>query len=109
MNQLPKGWVRMALGDAIQIQKGKKPVDLGPKSDKRTVPYINISAFERKQVNEYAPEQEVPRCEPSDTLLVWDGARAGLAGRGIGGFIGSTLSRLRSDLVDPAYLYYFMK
>lgn len=108
MSELPNGWLQIALGEAIQIQKGKKPVALGPKDDERSVPYINISAFETKQVDEYAPKQDVPRCEPSDTLLVWDGARAGLAGRGIGGFIGSTLARLTSDLVAPAYLYYFV-
>jgi type I restriction enzyme S subunit len=108
VSKLPTGWVQIALGDALQIQKGKKPIDLGPKRENRPVPYINISAFETKQVQEYAPEQDIPRCEPSDTLLVWDGARAGLAGRGIGGFIGSTLARLTSDLSDPSYLYYFI-
>lgn len=108
MSGLPKGWVRIALGEAIQIQKGKKPGGLGSKGGNRLVPYINISAFETKLVEEFAPEQNVPRCEPYDTLLVWDGARAGLAGRGIGGFIGSTLARLTSDLADHSYLYYFV-
>jgi type I restriction enzyme S subunit len=108
MNELPNGWLQIPLGEALQIQKGKKPIGLGSKGAGRTVPYINISAFETKQVEEYAPEQDVPRCQPSDTLLVWDGARAGLAGRGIGGFIGSTLARLTSDLADPTYLYYFV-
>lgn len=108
MSELPNGWVQIALGDALQIQKGKKPIGLGPKGEDRSVPYINISAFETKQVKEYAPEQDVPRCQPSDTLLVWDGARAGLAGRGVGGFIGSTLTRLKSDLADSSYLYYFV-
>lgn len=108
MSELPSGWVKIALGDAIHIQKGKKPFGLGSKSEDRTMPYINISAFETMSVKEYAPWQDVPRCEPSDTLLVWDGARAGLAGRGVGGFIGSTLARLTSDLADPAYLFYFI-
>ena len=108
MSALPNGWIEITLGEALQIQKGKKPVGLGPKGEDRSVPYINISAFETKQVDEYAPIQDVPHCKPSDTLLVWDGARAGLAGRGIGGFIGSTLARLTSDLADPAYLYYFV-
>ena len=108
MSKLPNEWVQIALGEALQIQKGKKPNGLGPKGDDRLVPYINISAFETKHVNEYAPDQGVPRCEPSDTLLVWDGARAGLAGRGVGGFIGSTLARLTSDLAHPSYLYYFI-
>jgi len=108
VSELPNGWVQIALGEALQIQKGKKPIGLGPKGEDRSVPYINISAFETKQVEEYAPEQDVPRCQPSDTLLVWDGARAGLAGRGVGGFIGSTLARLTSDLADSSYLYYFV-
>jgi len=108
VSELPNGWVQIALGEALQIQKGKKPIGLGPKDEDRLVPYINISAFETKQVEEYAPEQDVPRCQPSDTLLVWDGARAGLAGRGVGGFIGSTLARLTSDLADSSYLYYFV-
>ncbi|WP_139710367.1 restriction endonuclease subunit S [Aeromonas allosaccharophila] len=108
MSKLPNGWIQLALGEAIQIQKGKKPIGLGPKGKDRLIPYINISAFETKQVEEYAPEQNVPRCEESDTLLVWDGARAGLAGRGIGGFIGSTLARLTSDLAVPSYIYYFI-
>lgn len=108
MSELPNGWVQIALGEALQIQKGKKPIGLGPKGEDRSVPYINISAFETKQLEEYAPEQDVPRCQPSDTLLVWDGARAGLAGRGVGGFIGSTLARLTSDLADSSYLYYFV-
>jgi len=108
VSKLPNGWIQLALGEAIQIQKGKKPIGLGPKGKDRLIPYINISAFETKQVEEYAPEQNVPRCEESDTLLVWDGARAGLAGRGIGGFIGSTLARLTSDLAVPSYIYYFI-
>jgi len=108
VSELPNGWMQIALGDALQIQKGKKPIGLGSKGENRLVPYINISAFETKQVEEYAPEQNVPCCQPSDTLLVWDGARAGLAGRGIGGFIGSTLARLTSDLVEPSFLYYFV-
>jgi type I restriction enzyme S subunit len=108
VRNLPNGWVQIPLGEALQIQKGKKPIGLGSKSEDRLVPYINISAFETKRVEEHAPEQDVPRCQPSDTLLVWDGARAGLAGRGVGGFIGSTLARLTSDLADPSYLYYFV-
>jgi len=108
VSELPNGWVQIALGEALQIQKGKKPNGLGPKGEDRSVPYIKISAFETKQVEEYAPEQDVPRCQPSDTLLVWDGARAGLAGRGVGGYIGSTLARLTSNLADPSYLYYFV-
>lgn len=109
MMDLPAGWTRVAFGDAVQIQKGKKPYGLGDKSPERLVPYINISAFETKHASEYAPLQDATRCETTDTLLVWDGARAGLAGRGVAGYVGSTLARLTSDLVDPGYLYHFVR
>ena len=108
MSELPVGWVDTKFGELVQLQKGRKPTGLGPRSDSRTVGYINIAAFEPQVIAEYASAQDVPVCEPEDTLLVWDGARAGLAGRGASGFIGSTLSRLRSDAVIPGYLYYFI-
>ena len=108
MSDLPEGWVQLKLGDAIKIQKGKKPIDLGPCSEERTIPYINICAFETQIIQEYARTQNIPRCNPADTLLVWDGARAGLSGRGVSGYIGSTLACLTSDVVNENYLFYFI-
>jgi len=109
VSDLPENWLSLPLGEVIQTQKGKKPYDLGEKSEIRTVAYINIKAFETKEILEYAPEQEVHACEPKDILLVWDGARSGLSGRGVNGYVGSTLARVRSDLVDADYLYYFFE
>lgn len=83
-------------------------MQLGMKTVGRKIPYINIAAFEGKPIREYAPEQNIAKCEPSDTLLVWDGARAGLSGRGVSGYIGSTLARVTSDITDPGYLFYFI-
>lgn len=109
ITKLPNGWLELSLSEVIQTQKGKKPKDLGEKSATRTIPYINIKAFERKIVTEYAPEQDAVECDEHDTLLVWDGARAGLSGNGISGFVGSTLARVRSDLVDSRYLSYYFE
>jgi len=108
MSDLPKSWLSLPLSEVIQTQKGKKPINLGSRSETRTIPYINIAAFETKVVGEYASEQNIQKCESTDTLLVWDGARAGLSGRGISGYIGSTLARVTSDLCDPSYLFYFI-
>ncbi len=108
MSSLPSGWAELRLGDAIKIQKGKKPNDIGPHDQTRIVPYVNIAAFEASAAKEYAPVQDAPRCSVTDTLLVWDGARAGLAGRGVAGYVGSTLARLTSDVADPSYLFYFV-
>lgn len=108
MRDCPNNWLLLQLSEIIQIQKGKKPSGLGQYSDGRVVPYINIAAFETKKIAEYAPEQNIPRCEDSDTLLVWDGARAGLSGRGISGYIGSTLAKITSDIATSDYLFYFI-
>jgi type I restriction enzyme, S subunit len=108
MSGLPAGWVGLPFGETVQIQKGKKPSDLGGKNTLRTIPYVNIAAFEKKHIAEYAPVQNVPYCNETDTLLVWDGARAGLAGRGLAGYIGSTLSKISSDLITPELLFYFV-
>ena len=108
MSGLPAGWVGLPFGETVQIQKGKKPFDLGGRNTLRTIPYINIAAFEKKGIAEYAPIQNVPSCNETDTLLVWDGARAGLAGRGLAGYIGSTLTRINSDLITPELLFYFV-
>jgi type I restriction enzyme S subunit len=109
VSELPKGWAKVALGDIIDIQKGKKPYDLGSLTESRNIPYINIAAFETGIIREYAPCQNTPSCNPEDTLLVWDGARAGLSGRGIKGFIGSTLAKISSPYTESDYLFYFFQ
>ncbi|EKF9827128.1 restriction endonuclease subunit S [Vibrio cholerae] len=106
---LPKSWIILPLSEVIQIQKGKKPHDLGDKSNLRTIPYINIKAFEKGIVTEYAPEQDAVYCTEKDVLLVWDGARAGLSGRGVNGYVGSTLVKVTSDIVEMNYLSYYFE
>ncbi|RBM74291.1 restriction endonuclease subunit S [Vibrio paracholerae] len=106
---LPKSWIILPLSEVIQMQKGKKPHDLGGKSNLRTVPYINIKAFEKGIVTEYAPEQDAIYCTEKDVLLVWDGARAGLSGRGVNGYVGSTLVKVTSDIAEMNYLSYYFE
>lgn len=106
---LPKSWIILPLSEAIQLQKGKKPHDLGDKSNLRTIPYINIKAFEKGIVTEYAPKQDAVYCTEKDVLLVWDGARAGFSGRGVNGYVGSTLVKVTSDIVEMNYLSYYFE
>ncbi|OFI76152.1 restriction endonuclease subunit S [Vibrio cholerae] len=106
---IPKSWIILPLSEVIQMQKGKKPHDLGGKSNLRTVPYINIKAFEKGIVTEYAPEQDAIYCTEKDVLLVWDGARAGLSGRGVNGYVGSTLVKVTSDIAEMNYLSYYFE
>lgn len=108
-NDLPPNWLEIPLKEIITIQKGKKPQNLGDKDSNRTIPYINIAAFETGYIAQYAPsDQNIPLCKKTDTLLVWDGARAGLSGTGAEGYIGSTIARIESDFTYPKYLYTFI-
>jgi len=108
-NDLPPNWLEIPLKEIITIQKGKKPQNLGDKDSNRTIPYINIAAFETGYIAQYAPsDQNIPLCKKTDTLLVWDGARAGLSGTGAEGYIGSTIARIESDFTYSKYLYTFI-
>jgi type I restriction enzyme S subunit len=106
---LPEGWVLKPIGEVCNFEKGKKPENTGHRSDTRRVPYINIKAFETGIPEEYAEPGSYPMCSKDDVLIVWDGARSGLAGSGVSGYIGSTLSKVWSHETDNKYLFYFLK
>jgi len=106
---LPKGWVWVRLGEVIQFVKGKKPKNLGDKNEFFKIPYINIEAFELKRFTQFTDGKDVPTCEPDDILIVWDGARCGLVGRGVKGVIGSTLAKLDCGEIYKSFLFYFLQ
>jgi len=109
MSNFPDKWDVKSLGEACKTIKGKKPKNTGPASSERTVPYINIKAFESGRPQEFAAPGDYPICERDDVLIVWDGARAGLSGRAVPGYVGSTLAKVYSDAADNRYLFYFLQ
>ena len=106
---LPRGWVWTRLEEILEFVKGKKPKNLGEKSGIFTIPYININAFEKKVFGQFTDGKDCQFCKPSDVLIVWDGARCGLVGRGVGGAIGSTLAKLSCYELNKSYLFYFLQ
>lgn len=106
---LPNGWVWTRLGEVLSFIKGKKPKDLGVKTEHRKIPYINIEAFEKRVFDQFTSNDDYPICEPDDILIVWDGARCGLVGRGVFGVIGSTLAKLVYSEINSSYLFYFIQ
>ena len=108
-SKLPRGWGWVRLGEVIKLVKGKKPKNLGDKSEFLKLPYINIEAFELKKFNQYTDGENCPTCAPEDILIVWDGARCGLVGRGVKGVIGSTLAKLECADINKPFLYYFLQ
>jgi len=107
-HNIPAGWILVKLKDILGFVKGKKPKNLGPRTEIRKQIYINIEAFENKIFALYTNEND-PLCEETDVLIVWDGARCGLVGRGVSGVIGSTLAKLRHYEIDSSYLFYFLQ
>jgi type I restriction enzyme S subunit len=106
---IPHGWILSSFDEVIDIVKGKKPIDLGEKSESRLFAYINIESFEKQIYHQYTSAINCPVCKNKDILIVWDGARCGLIGRGVSGSIGSTLAKINNYGLHSSYLYYFLQ
>lgn len=109
MSELPKGWVTTPLKVLVDSKKGKKPKHLTDKLSKEVVPYIDIKAFEKGILTKYGKLEDGVNATSSDSLMVWDGARSGLVGRGVEGIIGSTLVKITPIEGDKDYFHYFFQ
>ena len=108
-NKIPCSWVKVLLGYDAEYKKGKKPKELKAANDENLVPYIDIKAFEKGLITKFAKPDSGILAFPTDSLMVWDGARSGLVGNGIEGVIGSTLMRIRPIVSDIRYFHYFLQ
>lgn len=108
MSDLPNGWTYCKLSDVTKYRKGTKPKILITDKRKDFVPYIDIRAFEKNDIRQYADIFSSKLSTKDDILVVWDGARCGLVGTGKEGAIGSTIMCLSPKGVAQKYLYYFL-
>ncbi|GBQ28439.1 type I restriction endonuclease subunit S [Gluconacetobacter azotocaptans] len=107
---LPTSWATVRLGEFVQSEKGKKPKRESEQPNERfRFPYIDIAAFEEGKVKSWTDGDECRFCDEGDFLMVWDGSRSGLVGRGVKGALGSTLVRIRFDGMINDYAYYFLQ
>jgi restriction modification system DNA specificity subunit len=107
--QLPKGWKIERLGDIAITEKGKKPKSQSSeKTDTHCYPYVDIEAFEKGVIKSYTDGVKCVLCDEDDFLMVWDGSRSGLVGKGIKGALGSTLVRILLPDINNLYAYYFL-
>lgn len=100
---------RCALGEILQIQKGKKPQSQSNKAMNGYLPYVDIKAFEKGIIDNYASTEKSLLCDDGDLLIVCDGSRSGLTGRAIKGVVGSTLAKIYADGLTTEYLRYFIQ
>ncbi len=109
-NELPEGWTGSILSDLVWPRKGKKPRELSESVGENSIPYIDIQAFERGNIRQYADATSSVIVEPGDILVVWDGARCGLVGKApVRGALGSTLMHLKPYSILPSYLQFLLQ
>ncbi|MCY4156268.1 MAG: restriction endonuclease subunit S [Gammaproteobacteria bacterium] len=108
--RIPESWETVRLGSLVESEKGKKPKRCASeRSSSYSLPYINIRAFEEGVIESWADGEGCRMCHESDLLLVWDGARSGLVGKGMSGALGSTLARINFPLIENQYAFYFLQ
>jgi type I restriction enzyme S subunit len=107
---LPPGWKWVKLGEYVISVKGKKPKRVSKeKTLEYSIPYVNIKAFEKKEIDEYTDGIGCVLCDVGDFLMVWDGSRSGFVGKGIKGALGSTLVKLNFPDIENNYAFYFLQ
>ncbi|WP_201617700.1 restriction endonuclease subunit S [Psychrobacter immobilis] len=106
----PSSWEVVKLGDFADSEKGKKPKNQQPLQDEKfNLPYIDIEAFEKGIFKSFTDGEKCVICDDSDFLMVWDGSRSGLVGKGLKGALGSTLVRINLPMINNLYGYYYLQ
>jgi len=90
-------------------KKGKKPKILKDVQEKDTIPYIDIKAFEKGIIRQYADIESSVLVSEDNFLIVWDGARSGLTGKNVYGALGSTIMKVDASGFDNDYMYRFFQ
>lgn len=107
---LPTSWVKVKLGEFVESEKGRKPKNQSKvQTDKYTLPYVDIAAFEKGEIRSWTDGKGCRICYESDFLMVWDGSRSGLVGKGMHGALGSTLMRINFPGMNNQYAYYYLQ
>ena len=101
-------WEVAQLKSLVDYRKGKKPLDLSDENKIGSQPYIDIEAFEKGNLRRFTSDKSAPISTANDILVVWDGARCGLAGKAEGA-IGSTLMKLTPKNLNSDFLLLFLQ
>jgi len=98
-------WDALRLGNLVSIRKGKLArLSLNPKDG--FLPYLGAGALEGR-IEAFAETSGAELATDKDVLMLWDGERSGLVGKGYEGVVASTVARLTpKDGVDPAFLFH---
>lgn len=107
--QPPTDWRIKPIKDYATVVKGRMPSELFKEPQEGSLPYLLIDGLDEGE-SLYTNETHLPTSEETDTVVVADGSRSGLAIRGMRGVLGSTLLAYRArDDIDPDYLFYVLE
>ncbi|MCR4303072.1 MAG: restriction endonuclease subunit S [Gallionella sp.] len=110
MLELPNSWAAVKLGDFVENEKGKKPKNESKaETASHSIPYVDIQAFEENVIRTWTDGVGCRLCYETDFLMVWDGSRSGLVGKGMNGALGSTLVRIYFPSMVNDYAFYFLQ
>jgi type I restriction enzyme S subunit len=109
LKKIREDWKIVKLGEFAAHEKGKKPKNQKTEMDDVFKhPYVNIAAFEKGIVETFTDGEKCNFCYEDDFLMVWDGSRSGLVGKGIQGALGSTLVRINFPGIKNNYAYHYL-
>jgi restriction endonuclease S subunit len=98
-------WATAPLGRLASFTKGRK-VETATHPETGFLPYLGASAISGT-ISEYADPRGAIVAADQDILMLWDGERSGLVGKGLPGVVSSTTMLIRpQSTVIGSYLYY---
>ncbi|MGL4393628.1 MAG: restriction endonuclease subunit S [Brevinema sp.] len=100
-------WEVAKLGDVAEFVKGKKPEMISSEFESDFLPYLTIAVLESKE-KLYADPKKTVLCTENDLIMVMDGASSGRVYLGVEGVVGSTCSKIVSN-IDKNILYCLLK
>ena len=100
-------WERRPLRELALFQKGRI-VQTADHPMNGFAPYLGASELAGgSESTAYAEIRGAVMASDSDVLMLWDGERSGLVGKGSYGVVSSTVARLAPrDVIDSRFLYY---
>lgn len=112
IGEIPEDWEVINNKYLLDFIKGKNPSEIT--TDKVGLPYIGASDLDIDgDIHEYSNycDEDLPKATREDTLILWDGARAGLIGIGHEGYISSTIVKVipRVDYISKKFWYWYLK
>ena len=111
LGEIPQGWETKRVKYLTQKVKGKNPKKIEALDKDGFFPYVTASSFENYRYESFvSSEENLPIVNKDDSIILWDGARAGFIDSGHYGFLSSTMISLKiNNAFNKRYFYYFLK